>query len=361
MFTNYADRVFETYQKKKERGLLSLNLAEPTPSKLKQECSIVYLERYKERDGKTLRLFFLPKDDASDYGLSIRNIDTDKLKPLSNFLRGRTVETDDKNIELLAWLIDFRPRPYDHTHDYGEAGLGDCNQDNEIERNGMPDQEITGSDSGSSEDGEMQVESQQIGNERFEPQGRDDGKSSESFGGNNGIGKFFMGGFLAVSIALAVYFALKYNKPGSIISSEKVIDTPKIKRDTENVLMRPNVEETSQNSNSNDKQKVGIKFVNIPEKKEKQCMYWNEDHYQETFCDDKNVTATLIALNKEMVENFRKITFPDTITHKSIGKVWYLKYNGKYEYFTSPGNHPVNNKELRKITKYIIDTRILKN
>ncbi|UOU99424.1 hypothetical protein MUU74_05550 [Chryseobacterium daecheongense] len=117
---------------KKEKGKLSLNLVAPTPAKLKQECSIVYSERYKEKDGKTLRLFFLPKDDSTDYGISIRNTDTDRFKPLSNFLKGKTSETEDKNIELLAWLIDFEPRPYNFKFNY-EAELGDLD-DNKTDR-----------------------------------------------------------------------------------------------------------------------------------------------------------------------------------------------------------------------------------
>ncbi|MBB4807324.1 hypothetical protein HNP38_002628 [Chryseobacterium defluvii] len=360
MFTKYADRVFETYQKKKERGLLSLNLAEPTPSKLKQECSIVYLERYKEKDGKTLRLFFLPKEDTSDYGLSIRNIDTDKLKPLSNFLKGRTVETDDKNIELLAWLIDFQPRPYDHKYDYTEAGLDDYDQDDETEESEKPDQKITGPDSGNSDEGEAQGQDQPIENERAEPLGYRVGKRSEPSGGNNGIGKVFMGSTLAVSIALAGYFGLKYKRSGNITPSEKVIDSPKIQGDSEKASIRTDIQETLQTIKRKDRGKEGINFVNIAEKKEKQCMYWNEDHYEKAFCNDEDIPASLIALDRELLENFRKITFPDTITYQSINKVWYLKSGNKFEYFTAPGNHPVKNIELKKLSKYIIDTHILK-
>lgn len=55
---------------------------------------------------------FLEKPDNEDISESaIRRFDPDKFKPLNNFLKKGT-NTDLKNIELLAWLIDFRPRPY---------------------------------------------------------------------------------------------------------------------------------------------------------------------------------------------------------------------------------------------------------
>ncbi|MGE9310792.1 hypothetical protein ACLOAU_04080 [Niabella sp. CJ426] len=41
----------------------------------------------------------------------IKRFDIDKFKPLQNFLK-KPVNTREKNIELLAWLIDFKFRPY---------------------------------------------------------------------------------------------------------------------------------------------------------------------------------------------------------------------------------------------------------
>lgn len=42
---------------------------------------------------------------------NIRRFDPDKFKPLVNFLK-KNLNTNEKNVELLAWLIDFPARPY---------------------------------------------------------------------------------------------------------------------------------------------------------------------------------------------------------------------------------------------------------
>lgn len=43
--------------------------------------------------------------------LAVKKCDTDKFKSLWNFLQ-KGIKTREKNIELLAWLVDFQPRPF---------------------------------------------------------------------------------------------------------------------------------------------------------------------------------------------------------------------------------------------------------
>ncbi len=50
----------------------------------------------------------------------IQRCDTDKFRPLVNYLRGRSESTDEKNIELLAWLIDFPGRPWELGKTYSD-------------------------------------------------------------------------------------------------------------------------------------------------------------------------------------------------------------------------------------------------
>ncbi|MEY8758133.1 hypothetical protein [Chryseobacterium tongliaoense] len=415
MFTNYVQRVIETYQLKKEKGGLSLNLTEPTPSRLKSECMIVYAERFKEKDHKALRLFFQTKEDTTDYSLSIRNIDTDKFKPLANFLKGRTSETDGKNIELLSWLIDFEPRPYDHRNKYEELpafdpgkpdegkdikGINDEGElrdesleedielktkdfSNDDEENGYSSdqEEVNGQfkieslgkedfsnpDSGNSEDSEKQNGLQFHDNEVVnnggginEPiSGENERDNPEEEGQRFDLKKILIGIAIAASIVLGGYFFLNGESDDENTKQENRIDSSAIQ---EEIKITPT--DTIINKNSQERKKAAderqqvIKIADIPEEK---CMYWNEDHYQKIFCDDKNITGPPVTFDKELQENFRKITFPDTITLKSEGKIWYSKSDGKYEYFTGPGKHPVNNKPLRRITDYIIKTHILKN
>ena len=112
MFKEYRETVFAAYKKKEEQEDLSINLQHLKPSKLRDESQIVYHERPLPKDDDTIRSFFGSKGEKNDYEQNINNFNIEKFKPLIKYLNGETAITDDKNIELLAWLIDFNPRPY---------------------------------------------------------------------------------------------------------------------------------------------------------------------------------------------------------------------------------------------------------
>ncbi|RZJ19633.1 MAG: hypothetical protein EON51_16820 [Acinetobacter sp.] len=113
MFEEYKNEVVLYYQSRKELGKLSINLAELSPGKLRDECIIIYNERPLVEDNEMLRAFFGPLGNANIYNQLIDNVDIDKFRPLIQHLTGITSTTARKNIELLAWLIDFTPRPYE--------------------------------------------------------------------------------------------------------------------------------------------------------------------------------------------------------------------------------------------------------
>ncbi|MFC5284356.1 hypothetical protein [Pedobacter alpinus] len=122
MFSDYKEAVVKTYKNKKESGLLSINLERPTPAKLRDECLLVIAERFSlQEDEKALRAFFGTHFTAEEYAQTIRFFDIDKFRPLVNFLKRETLETDDKNIELLAWLLAIKPRPYKLDFNHGVA------------------------------------------------------------------------------------------------------------------------------------------------------------------------------------------------------------------------------------------------
>lgn len=113
LFIDYKKNVLHELECAKIRAELSDNLLRPTPSKIRSECLIVLRERFnKETDTKSLRLFFGHLKTQNEAEKAILNLDINRFKPLTNFLKGKTRETADKNIELLAWLINVKPRPY---------------------------------------------------------------------------------------------------------------------------------------------------------------------------------------------------------------------------------------------------------
>lgn len=113
LFIDYKKHVFNQYEDAKRKSQLSENLVRPTPAKIRAECLLVLKERYNQQhDAKSLRLFFGCQKSLTEWEREIKRIDTDRFKPLTNFLKGKTRDTEDKNIELLAWLINIQPRPY---------------------------------------------------------------------------------------------------------------------------------------------------------------------------------------------------------------------------------------------------------
>ncbi|HTE01462.1 MAG TPA: hypothetical protein VK668_19380 [Mucilaginibacter sp.] len=122
MFADYQAEVLQTYHHKKADNALSLNLIHPTPANLRNECEAVIDKRFLKSDLNTLRSFFGDHVDATAFVKAIRKFDVDLLRPLDNYLKGKVKDTNEKNVELLAWLIDYEPRPYQPDKSIAIAG-----------------------------------------------------------------------------------------------------------------------------------------------------------------------------------------------------------------------------------------------
>lgn len=97
------------------------------------------------------------------------------------------------------------------------------------------------------------------------------------------------------------------------------------------------------------------------------CMIWKGDHYEKIDCDENRVFGEMsydnvVALNKEVLENFKKINVYDTTTFfiNDRPMIWYSKQGGQCEFFSCNGIHPVTRKLLRPITKHMVEKHILK-
>lgn len=90
-------------------------------------------------------------------------------------------------------------------------------------------------------------------------------------------------------------------------------------------------------------------------------MYWAVDHYEPSPCNKKIEGVLLIALDSFKLNNFRRITVPDTITYASIGILWYYKpKRDSVEFYTAEGFHPIMyNRRLKPVTKYMVDVHVL--
>ena len=90
--------------------LYSGSLLEPTPALLKQLC-ILKIESCSKIDLEVFDRFFVFKSGENKMR-QIENFDTDKFRPLCNFLKGKTKSIQHLSLEVIAVLIDFEARPF---------------------------------------------------------------------------------------------------------------------------------------------------------------------------------------------------------------------------------------------------------
>lgn len=310
MFTDYQKQVLLAYHEKRAADALSLNLTHSTPAKLRAECAVVFSVRYRHKqDEKALSAFFGPRDNAAGYIQAIRKFETDKFRPLDKFLKGNIIGTDEKNIELLAWLIDFESRPYQWETDYAaisrewgksRADEGNVNMDRpEAEKKGAAGG--TGKDSSNNTSGEtVALLHEGISGDTSSVLEKLGGKAVRTPKYRNTILSLFM----LVIAGGGIYFL--GNRRSLLSGNEK-------------------------------------------------CMYWTGDHYQLVSCDKKLGDVPVYGLDSLKTQGFKKITRPDTLTQRSIGHVWYSKINGEVEFFTAAGFHPVHTeRRLKPMTELIL-------
>lgn len=322
MFADYRSLVLAFYARKKAENALSHRLLHASPANLKDECLEVCATRYLRRDERALSAFFGKQDGKEGYLLAIKRLDTDKFRPPINFLRSRVTETDEKNVELIAWLIDFDQRPFELGKQYGDlrteaappameapAPVANADTQEAEKKEGMEE-----------ETKQVQVEEQEIG----DANGQESGEAEEQVSEPASVSQAFL------------------------LSGEWVGRVPKLRRWPLIILCLAAM-------------LVGagvylaLKFTS--DTPPEGCMYWAGDHYERISCNEKKANALIIAYDAERLEHFRKINTPDTITYRSIGRVWYIKLDGNIEYFTADGYHPVQiHRKLHPITEYIIRT-----
>lgn len=98
-----AENALISYKCKRDDGSLSINLANPTPAGLRDECARVFREKNFAESEPVLRSFFGPAPD--ELACEQRIADVDKFKPLINFMNEKIKNPNPRNVELLLWLV----------------------------------------------------------------------------------------------------------------------------------------------------------------------------------------------------------------------------------------------------------------
>jgi hypothetical protein len=96
MFSEYKKQVIKLYEEKRDAMLLPLNLQNPTPARLKDECLAVIAQRFKKSDEKILRDFF---GDCGDVEEAVSKRQSFFFKKL--FLLSQVFRVNKSSIYLL--------------------------------------------------------------------------------------------------------------------------------------------------------------------------------------------------------------------------------------------------------------------
>lgn len=329
MSSVYAKRVLLEYKNKRASSALSPALVHPTPAKLRDECLLVFKERFKRKDEHILRFFFGTADDVTQYPKLIDKCDIDRFRPLVNILRNPERKTDDINIELLAWLINFEPRPFDvfDNHSSNDFTNTDTNNASEDDPDATsPTENKNGDISNPSHKPDNPISLGQYlppappPIPEYPDRDINSDKSSEPESRRGSLKEIAIYTGIILLIISGIY--IYYN------SNKSVADTPIV---TGNTLKRTEA-----------------------------CMYWAGDHYEQVSCNQIIKDALVIALDSFKLQHLKKINRPDTLTQAHVGRVWYCKTDGNMEFYTAEGMHPVDiKKRLKPATAYIIDKYIL--
>ena len=95
------------------------------------------------------------------------------------------------------------------------------------------------------------------------------------------------------------------------------------------------------------------------------CMTWADSLYVPISCDESPLSkygTQVKPLDQMELKNMKKVEVHaayEFFNEENKPLIWYYKNKGHdYEYFTSPGLHPVNGETLKKITTHIIHTYV---
>jgi hypothetical protein len=344
----YRKVVFDAYQKKKREGSLSSNLLDPTPGNVREECLIIYRERERNpKDDEIFKQFFKGVDKEKGYLTVLENSLAEKFKQMPKILKGGVPNYGLRYAELLAWLIDFQPRP---STSYYTSFYKDKTSDIEevIDTTEVKIGETLTTVTGGNGDGTQNPENEKII--------KDEGENKQDD--------------IVEEVKESIVEKTDMGVTGQLIDiKEKEKEDTKV--DIQYVrLFSPRYITISCvillliGTTSFVAWETSTASVRMPKEDEK-CMYWNEDHYEPVKCNAKIANATIIPLNLKKLQHQRKINLSDTLTSYSLGKVWYKGFVKDHEYFTDSGAYPLDTQRVLKpltntiLTKYTSNYRYM--
>jgi len=105
----YKDEILRAY-KNEQGGSMRGYLSRPTRRQIREACLWLLDKRKAPYDETTLNRFF-QFEEGRKHIFQVQEFKADKFVPIVKFLKGETKDTSDENLELISWLLDFKPRP----------------------------------------------------------------------------------------------------------------------------------------------------------------------------------------------------------------------------------------------------------
>jgi len=285
MYGDYIDAIVRAYH---HIATTNPRFGELKRAALKNHCKAMCMERFNARDEIVLRNFFGAAEGQKGYLRAIGNCSADRFRPLVDILKKETGNPQREFVELLAWMFDIQPRPYNDRVDYTKVAI-DPPQKNP---DPGPSEPIISSTTGQSTNRDDRNIKGSTGTQSLPPEEPERKKK-------------IIATVLLLFISSLVGFTLLTNR------------------------------------------KMGTQMP-----KNGECMYWAGDHYVRSPCIQRGGDTVVIPIDPVRLQNFKRITDTSTITINSIGKVWYRIINGNYEFYTTQGYHPVDMQvNLRRLTQ----------
>lgn len=315
LFIDYTKLVLKAYEEKSETNMLPQLLVHPTTANIKQECLNVYNERLNkgEEEENTLRAFFGVPPSGRNFGYVIERLNPDKFRPLQSIIKGEVKHPAQVNVELLAWLIDFIPRPLGQAQRALGTSSGIINPSEANTKKGLEQNQ------------------KKLDLENVEDKILDSSNKSQTN-------------------------LKKDNKPITPEISFNASETPNanIKNNTLKIIAVTGLILTILFGAMYSFQQYQGAGQTAYGNTNSGCMYWAYDHYEQVPCNEDRKGRLFLPLEKEKIKSFRMITRKDTITEWSIEKIYYIKDNNKIKYYTEPGNFPEDiSRTLKKLSPYI--------
>jgi hypothetical protein len=109
-FEGFVIAVKQQYEVSKN-GIYSGFLLNPSPAQLRNLCLLLLENNLSKSDEEIYRVFF-QVPEAAALRKAVENFDIEKFKALGNFLRGKSERPNAVSLNLIAILVDYRPRPF---------------------------------------------------------------------------------------------------------------------------------------------------------------------------------------------------------------------------------------------------------